>query len=182
LLVASGLGLAVALTSALSVASFSGIDVADAAISKGKSFLELMSQRSPGERKEAHLIKTKHRHFRVLAERIAPEIPPPALYKPLVDVFAPPPVMFSGLPNVPIFSSESPMFPPAIFKGPPGAFVSPCCGGGGGGGGGPPAQPPPPPIPAVPEPGTWSTMILGFGLSGWVLRRRRRLGGSNAPI
>jgi hypothetical protein len=25
----------------------------------------------------------------------------------------------------------------------------------------------------VPEPGTWMTMILGFGLTGWALRRRR---------
>jgi hypothetical protein len=25
----------------------------------------------------------------------------------------------------------------------------------------------------VPEPGTWATMILGFGLTGWLLRRRR---------
>jgi hypothetical protein len=26
----------------------------------------------------------------------------------------------------------------------------------------------------VPEPGTWATMLLGFGLSGWMMRRRRR--------
>jgi hypothetical protein len=25
---------------------------------------------------------------------------------------------------------------------------------------------------AVPEPGTWALMLLGFGLIGWILRRR----------
>jgi hypothetical protein len=25
----------------------------------------------------------------------------------------------------------------------------------------------------VPEPGTWMTMVLGFGLSGWLMRRKR---------
>jgi hypothetical protein len=28
----------------------------------------------------------------------------------------------------------------------------------------------------VPEPGTWATMLLGFGLTGWLMRRRRRQG------
>ena len=50
----------------------------------------------------------------------------------------------------------------------------------GGGGPNPPPPPPgeepppPPPPPAVPEPGTWATMLLGFGLTGWAMRRRRR--------
>ena len=33
--------------------------------------------------------------------------------------------------------------------------------------------PPPPTVGGVPEPGVWSLMILGFGLSGAALRRRR---------
>jgi hypothetical protein len=41
-------------------------------------------------------------------------------------------------------------------------------GGGNNGGGGEN-----PPIPAVPEPASWIMMILGFGLAGFVLRRRR---------
>ena len=28
---------------------------------------------------------------------------------------------------------------------------------------------------AVPEPGTWLTMVAGFGAIGWTLRRRRPL-------
>lgn len=40
-----------------------------------------------------------------------------------------------------------------------------------------PVVPPPPteqPLPAVPEPGTWAMMILGFGFAGQAVRRRRR--------
>lgn len=33
----------------------------------------------------------------------------------------------------------------------------------------------PPPVTAIPEPGTWALMILGFGAAGAVLRRRRSL-------
>lgn len=39
--------------------------------------------------------------------------------------------------------------------------------------GGPPPPPPPPPSGAVPEPGAWALMILGFGGAGVALRRRR---------
>ena len=50
-------------------------------------------------------------------------------------------------------------------------------GGGGGGGGGenPPPPPPPPPVSAVPEPESWLMMILGMGLCGAALRRRRKV-------
>lgn len=33
---------------------------------------------------------------------------------------------------------------------------------------------------AVPEPGTWAMMILGFGMAGWQLRKRRRAKGALA--
>jgi hypothetical protein len=38
----------------------------------------------------------------------------------------------------------------------------------------PPTPPPPPPVPAVPEPGTWALMLIGFGLCGAALRRRKK--------
>lgn len=38
-----------------------------------------------------------------------------------------------------------------------------------------PTPTPTEPVPAVPEPGTWLTLILGFGMVGAGLRRRRRL-------
>lgn len=55
-------------------------------------------------------------------------------------------------------------------------------GGGGGGGGGstPPVMPPgtgggtPPPVAGVPEPATWTMMLIGFGAIGGHVRRERR--------
>ena len=85
--------------------------------------------------------------------------------------------------NLPIFGGI-----PIIGGG--GGFVgSPGTGGGGGGGGGTPGNPVPPvtppvvppvtppvvpPVSAVPEPETWALMLLGMGLCGLVLRRRKR--------
>lgn len=49
-------------------------------------------------------------------------------------------------------------------------------GGGGGGGGGSISGglvPPVPPSAVIPEPAVWAMMILGFGLAGYQLRRRR---------
>jgi hypothetical protein len=46
-------------------------------------------------------------------------------------------------------------------------------GGGGGGGGSPPVAQFTAPPPAVPEPGTWMTMLFGFGAMGWLLRRNK---------
>jgi hypothetical protein len=95
--------------------------------------------------------------------------------------------------------AELPMSGPAVFipfpgggiffpggGGPGGGGGGPGGGGGGpgGGGGGPPPPPPPPPPPtptpfsAVPEPGTWAMMLLGFGMIGLTLRRRRAAEGS----
>src|SRR5689334_16785985 len=66
ILLAGGAALAVALSGALSIASFSGVDLASAAVERAKSLAELMSRRSPGERTQGELVKTKHK---VLAER-----------------------------------------------------------------------------------------------------------------
>lgn len=38
----------------------------------------------------------------------------------------------------------------------------------------PPPPPPPPLIDPLPEPGSWALLIVGFGLTGGVLRRRRQ--------
>jgi hypothetical protein len=67
--------------------------------------------------------------------------------------------------------------PGAIFMTPPGGGGgSPPGGGGGppgGGGGSPPGSPPLLVTPAVPEPGTWMTMLMGFAFIGWSMRRQR---------
>jgi hypothetical protein len=185
LLLAGGGGLAAAVAATLSIASFSGVDVAGAAVARAQSLADLLARRSPGERTSAHLIKTKHKHFAVLADREQPELPVPAIGPPLVESMLPPEIG----PLVPqeIAAFQQPAgFVPAVFAPVIGGGVFACCGGGGGGpgggGGGPPGQPPPPnqpppnqppPPPAVPEPATWAMIIVGFGLAGWSLRRGR---------
>lgn len=178
--------LAAALASIWSVASLNGVDIASAAVTKAQSIADLMSRRSPGERTQALLNKTKHkRHYAVLAERSPEEVPPVLLGTPTAPAFlpaalTPPPVL--------ALAQAAPIFPAAFAPPLGGVFFSPGPGGGGpgggtgspgGGGGGPPAQPPPtqptPPSapPAVPEPATWAMLILGFGVTGVAFRRRR---------
>ena len=151
------------------MANFAGVDVAAAAISKAQSFLELMHRRSPGVRTQAHLTKIKHKQHRVLAERSLPELPEiPAIapVPPAVDIFAPPlqPAL-AAFPEAPVLAAAA--YPGPLFFVPPiGAVFAPP----------PPGQPP-----AVPEPGTWAMMILGFGLTGWALRRAGRAGPALVP-
>jgi hypothetical protein len=189
LLLAGG-SMAAAVAAALSLASFTGADLASAAIERARSFLDLMSQRSPGERVKGALTKTKHRHYRVLAARESPAFPTPPLTGSLAELIAPPAELVPGgvnLPEVAEFTPPTGLPPGVIVIPPPGEIVVPCCAVG------PPPPPgappppgpppppppgppppPPPPPPAVPEPGTWLTMILGFGATGWMLRRGGR--------
>lgn len=170
-----------AIASALSIANFAGVDVAAAAVSKAQSFVDLMHRRSPGARTEAQLTKIKRPHHRVLTERSLPElpeIPGVTAVTPTVALFAPPlQAAMPVFPEAPLLTAAA--YPPPLFFVPPigGVFAPPPGGGGGGppggpgGPGGPPQQPPPEQPPAVPEPGTWAMMILGFALTGWALRR-----------
>jgi hypothetical protein len=183
----AGGGLALALAAALSVASFSDVDLVGAAAAKAQSIADILRQRSPGERTQARLAKTKRR-YQVLAERELPEIPALAVYTSPVQLMAPPiqPSLALAAPVIPALASFGPP-PPFFFIPPVGGVFAPLPGGGGGGGGGgspgttgpgsqPPGQPNPtgsPETPAVPEPGTWATMMMGFVLSGCMLRRRR---------
>jgi hypothetical protein len=168
----------------------SGNDVVHAAAGGAQNLADLLGQRSPGERTQAALTKTKHaralakqRHFPV------PAPPPAAPGVELAMIVAPPPgqlpVDFG--PPVPLLAMSSP--PPASFFTqpggggivvPPGGSAGSPPGGGGGsppGGGGPNTVPTPQPnelVPsAVPEPGTWATMLLGFAIVGWCVRRSR---------
>ena len=157
--------------------TFGGTDIASAAIARVKSVLELINQRSPGRRLHAHLIKTKHKHRMAFRphERALPKIrtelpfPPFETAPALVDlVGAPPqsvPLAFNDVPLGPLGET----FPPGNFPpSPPTLIVPP--------GQTPPSSPPivTPPVTAVPEPASWMMMLLGFGLTGWQLRRSRR--------
>ena len=188
-LLATGAAVAVALAFEFSVASFGGVSMAEAATNQAKSLAELLDQRSPGTRTAGVLTKTKLGRS-VLADRLA--APKPVVPKNLAEVLAPPVSALAPTDlDVPV-AELAPVLPPppgaillpppggGVFVPPPGGgVVTPPGGGGtppGGGGGtppGPPDTPPDVPPPAIPEPGTWMTMILGFGLIGWSLRRDR---------
>jgi hypothetical protein len=84
---------------------------------------------------------------------------------------APPPPIVSG-PNPPppiILPPVSPTPPPGPTDPPPVVVA----GGGGGGGGGSAS-----PAAAAPEPSAWSAMLLGLGVAGIALRRRRPVAAS----
>jgi hypothetical protein len=175
LIAATAVSIAVTVGMTASLVSFAGTDVADAAIDRAKDLVELLDQRSPGARSAAELTKTKHPSEAVtgserivptnLAEVLAPPPPAPALAE--VDIHAPPLVL--ELPSA--LPPEMVLLPAVI---PPGGGPIPPPGGGGPPSSPPPPPPPsPPPPPALPEPGTWMTMILGFGLVGALLRRDR---------
>ena len=152
----------------------------------GRSFLALLSDRSPGERTVAELTKLKRRAAahpapkqRALAKIHKPALPPEVLKQ----LLAPPPELADLLllpPPTEAFTAFAEPPPPDTLIVPPADSVPPIGGGGGGGGGGgtqPPEQPPtsePPTVSAVPEPGTWATMLFGFGLMGWAMRRQNR--------
>ena len=160
------------------------MSIAEAATNQATSLMAMLDQRSPGERTAGELTKTKRE--RVLADRQARAVP-----KNLAEVLAPPaPVLAAVDVQAPV--AELPQLappPPGVFLLPPpgGGVIVPPPGGGvvvppggsdtppGGGGDNPPPPPPdtPPGPPPLPEPGTWMTMILGFGLIGWTLRRNR---------
>lgn len=164
--------------------------------------------RSPGDRGETDLIKTKNKRAKgkpggnLLSKAPRAEAGEPE-ERALGKIFdTPPEEAIQSLTGVPIG-------PLALGEIPPGSFGDLATGGGGpngspgfpGGGsvivppgtsvgpGNPPTptEPTTPTIPtnpvgAVPEPGTWALMLLGFGLCGAAMRRRRpsRLGTSGA--
>jgi hypothetical protein len=175
LLAAAG-ALAFALATASGVASYTDTDLAGAAAAKAQSLVDLIKQRSPGPRTAAQLTKTKS--VRRLAERLpssevgkvpanlAEVIVPPIPDLVPVDLGPPPQLAFLEMPTLP----GSILVPPSS-----GPKVPP---GGGGCCAGPPSSPPivpphTPPPPVLPEPGTWMTMLFGFGFIGWAMRRGR---------
>ena len=186
-LMGGGAALAVLIAAPLAITAYMGVDPGFPGIDAAKSFMALLEDRSPGDRTAAELTKTKKKaapEQRALGKITKPETPPEfeeALAPPAPVIETPPfPVALAGLgPLV-----ESPAPPPGG-----GGFITTGTGGGGGGGGGtenpppenpppenPPPENPPPenPPPVVPEPATWASMLLGFGITGLVMRRRRR--------
>ena len=165
--------------------TLSGLTAADAvyaSVQKAKSLADLLSQRSPGERTEAQLTKTKRARALTRHRLPAPKLGSPPSAKDLAKILLPP---ATELPVAAANPVPLMQVPPTLAQivSPPGGGSTPIVtppGGstpGGGttpGGGNPPLITPPTTpelIPAVPEPGTWAMMLLGFGCIGWRLRR-----------
>jgi hypothetical protein len=174
----------------LSMAGVTGSDVAAAAVSQAKSLAELFDQRSPGDRGAGALTKTKRVHHALTKLRGKPVPPLTPSASELARLLLPPAPLVPVETDVPVALVQGP--PPTLAEivgpppsaGPGGVLVAPPVGGGGspGGGSGPIVYPGRDTkdiitAPAVPEPGTWATMLLGFGLIGWRIRRKgaRRL-------
>ncbi|MFL6758999.1 PEPxxWA-CTERM sorting domain-containing protein [Sphingomonas sp.] len=169
---------------AWSIAADPATDMVAAAVSQAQDLAELLSQRSPGARTASELTKTKH--ARTAARlRTQPKVTatprhaaPPAESAPIeLAALLKSPVAPVGLMEP---GGSSPITPPpslgSILGSAPGTgdFTPP---GGGGGTATFPTEQPRELVPvatAVPEPGTWAMMLMGFGLIGWRLRRRRR--------
>lgn len=154
--------------------------VAAAAVNQVEDLAELLNQRSPGTRTQDQL--TKHARAATKVRRAAKPVEPAAdlpiapSVTALVDLLQPQPVPVEiASASVPPVLASPPTLS-SIFGSNPGSSIP---GGGGGGGGGgsvsfPTSEPREaiPPVSAVPEPGTWAMMLMGFGLVAWRLRRK----------
>lgn len=174
--------------------------VAAAAVSQAQDFAELLNQRSPGIRTQDQL--TKHARaapkVRKAAKPVVPvaDLPITPSVTELVDLLQPQPVPveIASANITPVLASQPTLS--SIFGSNPGASVPGTggvgggggggVGGGGGGGGGNVSFPSSEPreliteVSAVPEPGTWAMMLMGFGLVAWRVRRKRRPAGEKA--
>lgn len=175
----------------LAVTSFGGgSDLSLPGVQTAERLMAMLDARSPGEREAGALTQSKRRlasaprvgtpgkpstpPLEQLAQVIVP--PPPASPVEVVPPILPPPA--SGI-----------VEPPAVLAGAPGGFGSggfgpgivvggvgapPAGGGSPPGGGTPPTTEVPPVTSAVPEPGTWAMMLLGFAMIGSAMPRPRR--------
>ena len=149
-----------------------------------KTVAAMLADRSPGERPEGALASLKPKRQAVLAERL-PKVHAPSstAYEALAGPPPSPPI--APPPEAPLYAAVgSPPVPVTPVAGggggggPPNLSNIPLPGGGGGGIFAPPVittatpEVPQTPVSAVPEPMTWTMMILGFALIGGAMRRR----------
>ena len=189
MLLAGAIAFTAVIAAPLSVASYLGVESSIPGVAAAKSFMAMMAERSPGDRTKAELTRTKQRAAPAPKQRALGKVTPPAPPKEFVEAIAPPPPKVAE--DVPLAAAAPAIGPLLIGPSFPGGVVIPPSAPTPGGTGGPtppPTEEPPPPTeppppgddeppptpPVVPEPGTWATMLLGFGLTGLMMRRRRR--------
>ena len=155
--------------------------------------MAMLDARSPGERAAGALTQIKPRQAsRSRAVTPAKPATPPLEQLARVIVPAPPAPPVDVMPPILPPPASGIVEPPAALASVPGGFgpggfgpgiviggvgAPPAGGGsppGGGGGGTPPTTEVPPVISAVPEPGTWAMMLLGFAMIGSAMPSRRR--------
>jgi hypothetical protein len=179
---------AVLILSAFSVLSAAGSalwfsDLAPISRGSTESLLSMLRDRSPGQRAPGAQ-SVKQPMSAMLSERtpaaklrpaMAPAAPPAKFLAPTAGS-APLPLVAAPMPFAPP-PVAIPAFAPAGVAGP--LFIPPILiPGGGGDVTNVVVNPPgagPSPVPGVPEPESWVMLIIGFGLTGAALRRRRRL-------
>ena len=131
---AAGGALTILLAAPLSIAAYMGVDTSFPGMDSAKSFMAMISDRSPGERTKGELIKTKQAAApdeptqRALGKITKPEPP-----KEFIEAIAPPSATVEELPPVAMKDEMGPILLTPIAPG-GGVIVPPQAPPGGGGG------------------------------------------------
>lgn len=170
--------LAIPVAVTLSLVGLPDQDMLQAAVARAESLADLLAQRSPGDRTQGQLTKTKQLRA-LVAPRTRPKSPllasgPIVPVAPaLVDLIAPQPDLApAGI--LPMIVAGPPTLGAILGSSPGTPGVTPP--GGGGGTQSNPSLPREPLVTtpaAVPEPGTWAMMLVGFGMIAWRVRASR---------
>jgi len=178
--------LATAVPVSLGFADFNANDMVQAAVAKAQGLVDMLNKRSPGQRTEAQLTKTKHKQRALAKMRPLTRKPlvvplaftPTPMEVELASIVMPPPKLIP--PPIGQIDIGPPPTLGTIVSPPPGMIVPP-------GGDTPQSNPTPEPHepvietpPPVPEPATWLMMLLGFGLIGWRVRHGKA--GGQQPL
>ena len=172
-------------------------DAAGRLVENGNNAVQAFLGRSPGERGATDILKGKAK--RALAKNDAPIGKPKPTQRALGKTFDDPLLSLVGpLTPAPVVEFLPVNASPVVASIPALALAVPGGGGGftpvgggfiggggsGGGGGGDgivPPPPAPPPVAAVPEPSTWTLLLIGFAAVGASIRRSKKAGKLSRP-
>ena len=180
-------------------------EAAERLVENGSNAVQAFLGRSPGERGATDIIKGKAK--RALAKDDAPIGKPKPTQRALGKTFDDPLLSLAGpltpapaVEFLPVDAAPAAALIPALaltvpggsggFTPVSGGFIGGGGGGGGGGGSGGgggggdgivPPPPAPPPVTAVPEPSTWTLLLIGFAAVGASIRRSKKAGKLSGP-